>query len=164
MLGFVIQWIIKKEYCDMNAAAKHGLSILLFLVAGGFSTYASAQAGPVPFKNTGNSLCLADSLGSAITQSCAGTVGIQKWVLINTGTGYLIKNATTGACLDNNAGGTTFTSSCSGIASQRWMKINATATTARYKSVGTNLFLSSTLAGAVVTSSVSANPLQIWSN
>lgn len=164
MLGFVIQWILKKEYYDMNAAAKHGLSTLLFLVAGGFSTHASAQAAPVPFKNTGNSLCLADSLGSAIIQPCVSTVGIQKWVLINNGAGYLIKNVATGGCLDNSAGGTTFISPCSGIASQRWMKINATAATARYRSVGTNLFMSSTLAGVVVTSAVSANPLQIWSN
>jgi len=143
-----------------------GLSSVLLLLAGGLAAYApTASAQVAPLKNTGNSRCLAvnTTTGVAITQVC-GTSGVQIWAQVNTGSGFLIKNVVTGNCLNNTATGTIITTPCSpAIANQRWLRQNVGPATARYKSVATGLFLSSTTAGVVSTSAASASPLQIWS-
>ncbi len=149
----------------MNATIRLGLSSVLLICAGGLAAYAPAASAQVaPLKNTGNGRCLAvNTTGGAITQACNGTAAIQKWAQTNTGSGFLIKNAFTGRCLDSNAAGTVFTSLCNpAIASQRWLKLGVSATTARYRSSATGLFLDSTGPGAVFSGPGSANPLQIW--
>lgn len=150
----------------MNAAMRLGLSSVLLLLAGGFAVYAPAASAQVaPLKNTGTGDCLAVNAitGVAITQAC-GTSGLQIWAQANTGTGFLIKNVVTGNCLTNTFTGTIITTPCNpAIANQRWLRQNVGPTTARYKSVATGFFLSSTTAGVVSTSAASASPLQIWS-
>jgi len=150
----------------MNATMRLGLSSVLLLLAGGLATYAPAASAQVaPLKNTGTGNCLAVNTitNVAITQVC-GTSGLQIWAQINTGTGFLIKNIVTGNCLNNTVTGTIITTPCNpAIANQRWLRQNVGPTTARYKSVATGLFLSSTTAGVVSSSAASASPLQIWS-
>lgn len=150
----------------MNATMRLGLSSVLLLLAGGLAAYAPAASAQVaPLKNTGTGNCLAVNTitGVAITQIC-GTSGVQIWAQVNTGSGFLIKNIVNGNCLTNTVTGTITTTPCSpAIANQRWLKQNVGPTTARYKSVVTGLFLSSTSAGVVSSSAASASPLQIWS-
>jgi hypothetical protein len=151
----------------MNATMKSGVSSVLLLCAGAIAAYtstASAQAAPL-IKNTGNSRCLAaNTMGDAVTQVCSGAaISPQQWIQINTGYGFLIRNAVTGKCLNNDATGNVFMSACnSAFPSQRWLRQNVGPCTARYKSVGTGLFLSSTSFGAVVSGPAVASPLQIW--
>ena len=149
----------------MNATMRLGLSSVLLLLAGGLAAYAPAASAQVaPLKNTGTGDCLAVNTitGVAITQVC-GTSGLQIWAQANTGSGFLIKNVATGNCLTNTVTGTITTTPCSpAIANQRWLRQNVGPMTARYKSVVTGLFLSSTSAGVVSSSAASASPLQIW--
>ncbi|MES2672185.1 MAG: ricin-type beta-trefoil lectin domain protein [Pseudomonadota bacterium] len=147
----------------MNATMKLGVSSVLLMLAGGLATYApTASAQVAPLKNTGNSRCMAvNASGGAITQACNGST-IQRWTQTNTGSGFLIRNAATGLCLNSNAG-SVFTSACnSGNPSQRWLRLNVSATSARYRSSATGLFVGSTSTGAVVVGPGSASPLQIW--
>jgi hypothetical protein len=150
----------------MNAAMRLGLSSVLLLLAGGLAAFAPAASAQVaPIKNTGTGDCLAVSTitGVAITQAC-NTSSIQIWSQANTGSGFLIKNVVNGNCLTNTATGTITTTPCNpAIANQRWLRQNIGPATARYKSVATGLFLSSTTAGVVSTSAASTSPLQIWS-
>jgi hypothetical protein len=151
----------------MNAAMKLGLSYVFLVCAGALPAYpstASAQTAPL-IKNTGNDRCLAaNAMGFAVTQSCDGAaIYPQQWIHINTGVGFLVRNAVTGRCLNNDATGNVFMSACnSAFPSQRWLRQNAGPGTARYKSIGTGLFLKSTSLGAVVSGSFMASPLQIW--
>ena len=150
----------------MNATMRLGLSSVLLLLAAGLAAYAPAASAQVaPLKNTGTGDCLAvnTTTSVAITQVC-GTSGLQIWAQVNTGSGFLIKNVVTGNCLNNTVTGTIITTPCSpAIANQRWLRQNVGPTTARYKSVATGLFLSSTSAGVVSSSAVSTSPLQVWS-
>jgi hypothetical protein len=136
------------------------------MLAGGLAAYAPAASAQVaPLKNTGTGDCLAVNTitGVAITQVC-GTSSLQTWAQVNTGSGFLIKNVATGSCLNNTVTGTIITTPCNpAIANQRWLRQNIGPATARYKSVATGLFLSSTTAGVVSTSAASTSPLQIWS-
>jgi hypothetical protein len=150
----------------MNATMRLGLSSVLLLLAGGLAAYAPAALAQVaPLKNTGTGDCLTvnTTTGVAITQAC-NTSSIQIWSQANTGSGFLIKNVVTGNCLNNTVTGTIITTPCNpAIANQRWLRQNVGPTTARYKSVATGLFLTSTTGGAVLSSPASTSPLQIWS-
>lgn len=144
----------------MNATMKLGVSSVLLLLAGGLAVYApAAMAQVAPLKNTGNARCLAvNASGGAVTQTCNGSA-IQRWSQTNTGSGFLIKNVATGLCLNSSAG----TAPCNaGVASQRWIRLNMSATTARYRSSATGLYLGSTSAGAIVIGPASGSPLQTW--
>lgn len=149
----------------MNAAMKLGLSSALLLITGGLLAYAptaSAQVGPL--KNSGNGRCLtATATGAAITQPCNGS-SIQAWAQTNTGSGFLLRNVATGRCLSSSSGSSSvITATCNaGVASQRWLRLNISATTTRYRSAATGLFLEGTFSSPVITSAPSSNPLQIW--
>jgi len=148
----------------MNATMKLCLSFALMLVAGGLSAYAPDAAAQVgPLKNNGTGRCLTvTSIGSGISQPCNGSL-IQTWSQGAGPAGILLKNVQTGQCLDTNAAGAVFTSLCNPNApTQNWIRLNVAATTARFRSAGTGLFLNSSAAGAINATPPNGLPLQLW--
>jgi hypothetical protein len=116
-----------------------------------------------PLKNSGNGRCLAaTATGGAITEPCNGSK-IQAWAQTSIASGFLLKNVATGRCLSSSSPNSVVTAICSAsIASQRWMRASISATTARYRSNATGLFLQGTSSSTVITSTASNKSLQTW--
>jgi len=150
----------------MNATIKLGLSSVLLMLAGGLAAYApAASAQTSTLKNAQNGRCLAaNSTGVTVTQVCSGAaIYPQVWTQIPSGSAFLIRNAVNGRCLDNNAAGNVFTSPCNAAsATQRWLRLNTSATTARFRSVGTNRYFGSSPAGSIISSTTPTGAPFVW--